>query len=111
MINPLFVIDFANAFKKKIFHISTLSVSGNSLVDEYYVEQKINKEIDFCEDNFYIGQSFENVYIRSKFEAEKRILDAIQKGTDAYILRVGNLMPRREDGKFKENIYIKSSPF
>ena len=98
------IIDFANAFKKKIFHISTLSVSGNSLVDEYYVEQKINKEIDFCEDNFYIGQSFENVYIRSKFEAEKRILDAIQKGTDAYILRVGNLMPRREDGKFQENI-------
>ena len=98
------IIDFANAFKKKIFHISTLSVSGNSLVDEYYVEQKIKKEIDFCEDNFYIGQSFENVYIRSKFEAEKRILDAIQKGTDAYILRVGNLMPRREDGKFQENI-------
>ena len=98
------IIDFANAFKKKIFHISTLSVSGNSLVDEYYVEQKINKEIDFCEDNFYIGQSFKNVYIRSKFEAEKRILDAIQKGTDAYILRVGNLMPRREDGKFQENI-------
>ena len=98
------LINFADTFKKKLFHISTLSVSGNALVDQYYMEQEFSEEIDFCENNFYIGQSLENVYIRSKFEAEKRILDAILKGIDAYILRVGNLMPRMSDGKFQENI-------
>ena len=98
------IIDFANAFNKKIFHISTLSVSGNGFVDQYYVEQEIKGKIEFCENNLYIGQRLENVYIRSKFEAEKRILDAILKGTDAYILRMGNLMPRLSDGKFQENI-------
>lgn len=98
------IIDFANAFNKKIYHISTLSISGNAFVDQYYVEQEFKEKIDFCEDNLFIGQKLENVYIRSKFEAEKRILDAILKGTDAYILRMGNLMPRLSDGKFQENI-------
>ena len=97
------IIDFANTFKKKVFHISTLSVSGNAFVDQYYMEQNFNKEVEFCENNFYIGQSLENVYIRSKFEAERRIFEAILKGTEAYIIRVGNLMPRRSDGKFQEN--------
>jgi len=98
------IIDFANAFNKKIYHISTLSISGNAFVDQYYMEQKFKEKVEFCEENFYIGQNLENVYIRSKFEAEKRILDAILKGTDAYILRVGNLMPRLSDGRFQENI-------
>lgn len=98
------IIDFANAFNKKIYHISTLSVSGNAFVDQYYVEQKLKEKVEFCENNLYIGQELDNVYIKSKFEAEKRILDAILKGTDAYILRMGNLMPRLSDGKFQENI-------
>lgn len=98
------IINFANTFKQKIFHISTLSVSGNAFVDQYYIEQDIEEKIEFCENNLYVGQKLENVYVRSKFEAEKRILDAILKGTDAYIFRVGNLMPRIFDGKFQENI-------
>ena len=81
-----------------------MSVSGNALVDQYYMEQKFSEKIDFRENSFYIGQSLENVYIRSKFEAERKILDAILQGTDAYILRVGNLMPRMSDGKFQENV-------
>ena len=68
------------------------------------MEQNFDKEVEFCENNFYIGQDLKNVYIKSKFEAEKKILDAILKGTDAYILRVGNLMPRLVDGKFQDNI-------
>ena len=98
------IIDFAKTFDKKIFHISTLSVSGNAFVDQYYMKQKFNKDINFYEDSFFIGQNLENVYIRSKFEAERKILDAILDGLDAYILRVGNLMPRLLDGKFQENI-------
>ena len=98
------IINFSNTFGKKIFHISTLSISGNAFVDQYYMEQNFDKEVEFCENNFYIGQDLKNVYIKSKFEAEKKILDAILKGTDAYILRVGNLMPRLVDGKFQDNI-------
>ena len=98
------IIDFAKLFNKKIFHISTLSVSGNAFVDQYYMKQKFKEDVEYNESKFYIGQQLENVYTRSKFEAEKRILDAILNGTDAYILRVGNLMPRLEDGKFQENI-------
>ena len=64
------------------------------------MEQYFKEKVDFTERNLFIGQSLENVYIRSKFEAERKLLDAILKGTDAYILRVGNLMPRRSDGKF-----------
>lgn len=97
------LIHIANTFNKKLYHISTLSVSGNSFVDQYYDEQDFNENIDFAENNFYIGQSLNNVYIKSKFEAERLIMDSILNGTDAYILRVGNLMPRYIDGKFQEN--------
>ena len=98
------IINFAKAFNKKIFHISTLSVSGNAFSDQYYVEQEIQEKIEFCENNLYIGQKLENVYIRSKFEAECLVLDSILDGLDAYIFRVGNLMPRYKDGLFQENI-------
>lgn len=97
------LVNIANTFNKKLYHISTLSVSGNSFVDQYYNEQDFTSDIDFAENNFYIGQSLDNVYIKSKFEAERLIMDAILNGTDAYILRVGNLMPRYVDGKFQEN--------
>ena len=66
--------------------------------------QEIQEKIEFCENNLYVGQKLENVYIRSKFEAERKILEAIKRGTDAYILRMGNLMPRISDGKFQDNI-------
>ena len=98
------LIDFANIFKCKIYHISTLSISGNSLVDQYYMEQKFKEEVEFCENNFYIEQDLENVYVKTKFEAERKMLEAIKDGTDGYILRMGNLMPRLSDGKFQDNI-------
>ena len=98
------IITFTNAFNIKLFHISTLSVSGNAFVDQYYMEQHFKENVEYCENNFYTGQNLENVYIKSKFEAERIILDNIFNGTEAYILRIGNLMPRLSDGKFQENI-------
>ena len=89
------IIEISNLFNLKIYHISTLSISGDNFIENHK---------NFSEKNFYIGQNLNNVYIRSKFEAEKLILDAIQNGTSAYILRLGNLMPRLYDGKFQENI-------
>lgn len=98
------LINFCLKYNKTFYQVSTLSVSGNSFVDQYYEEQKLTKKVNYKEDNFYIGQSLNNVYIRTKFEAEKSVFSAIRKGLDAYILRVGNLMPRKKDGKFQQNI-------
>lgn len=97
------VIAFCKNYRKKLYHISTLSVSGNAFMTSSYMEQNFSEIVTFKENNFYIGQSLDNVYVRSKFEAEKLILEGIQSGLDAYILRVGNLMPRMSDGKFQKN--------
>ena len=97
------MLDFCKSFNKKFYQISTLSVSGNAL-ETASVKQNIEKLTLFKENNLYIGQSLENVYIRSKFEAECLVLDSVLDGLDAYILRIGNLMPRYKDGLFQENI-------
>ena len=97
------LIEFCKSFNKKLYHVSTLSVSGNSF-DSSIIKQDFEETKYFSEKSLYIGQSLENVYVRSKFEAECLILDGILNGLDAYILRVGNLMPRLKDGVFQENI-------
>lgn len=91
-------------YNKRFYQISTLSVSGNSLVDQSYIEQSFEKDVIFKENNFYINQSLDNVYVRSKFEAEKLVLQYILKGLNGYIFRVGNLMNRYSDGKFQPNV-------
>lgn len=78
-------------------HMSTTNVSGN-----YLVENDIS--YNFTENDFYIGQNYENnVYVCSKFEAEKLILEEEQKGLKANIFRLGNLMARYSDGVFQRN--------
>lgn len=98
------LMNFCMKYNKTFYQVSTLSVSGNSFVDQYREEQNISKKINYRENKFYIGQSLNNVYIRTKFEAEKNVLSNMQKGLNAYILRVGNLMPRFSDGKFQQNM-------
>ena len=51
----------------------------------------------------YIGQNLENVYTKSKFEAERIILEHMTKGLKAQILRLGNITNRYSDGKFQIN--------
>jgi len=59
----------------------------------------------FTEKDFYIGQNFtENVYVRSKFEAENIVFKAMDSGLEAAVFRVGNLTGRYEDGCFQLNI-------
>lgn len=92
------VINFCIKSKAKLHHISTLGVSGEGLVKQ----TKVNPE--FTEDNLYIGQDYKsNVYIYSKYLAEKDVIDSIEEGLDACIYRVGNLMWREYDGKFQKN--------
>ena len=99
------IIDFCLLYNKRFYQISTLSVSGNSFVDSYANEQNFSDTRTFSEDKFFIGQTLNNVYVRTKFEAEKLVLDSIiDNNLNGYILRVGNLMPRLKDGKFQQNI-------
>lgn len=96
------VIAFAQRMRAKLIHVSTLSVSGNSLVDAfdiYHAEQTM----EFSETSLYIGQPLDNVYIHSKFEAELAVLDAALDGLDSKIIRVGNLTNRASDFKFQPN--------
>jgi len=98
------LLKFCLQFNKRFYQISTLSVSGINIDQQSYMEQSFEHDVIFRENNFYINQSLDNVYVRSKFEAEKLVLQYILKGLDAYILRVGNLMNRYEDGKFQPNV-------
>ncbi len=96
------VVNYAKRVNAKLIHISTLSVSGNSLADQFDVYRS-NEEKQFFESSLFIGQPLENVYIRSKFEAEMAVLDAMLEGLDAKIIRVGNLTNRESDSKFQPN--------
>ena len=92
------VIEFCKKFKKKLYYVSTLSISGN------FTNGNNKMDIEFKENQFYIGQDLNNVYIYTKFEAEKNILVNMENGLDACILRIGNITNRFSDGKFQINL-------
>lgn len=98
------VIRYAERIGARLLHISTISVSGNSLVDAFDV-LRVEEPMDFTEADLFVGQPLDNVYIRSKFEAERAVLDAALKGLDAKIVRVGNLTNRLSDFKFQPNYH------
>lgn len=96
------LIEFCKASDAKLIHTSTLSVSGNTFGDEFdgYVSET---EKHFYEHSLYIGQPLDNVYARSKFEAEMAVLSAMNEGLHANIMRMGNLTNRLSDGVFQKN--------
>lgn len=96
------VVEYAKRIGAKLIHISTLSVSGNSMADDFTVYHS-EKEKFFDETSFYIGQPLDNVYIHSKFEAERKVYDAMLEGLDAIVIRAGNLTNRASDYKFQPN--------
>ena len=97
-----YIIDFCKSFKKKMYHISTIGVAGTKL-DLSYPSNSKNNTVNFYESSLYVGQILDNVYTRSKFEAESLVLSAINNGLDGFILRMGHLTPRLKDGVFQEN--------
>lgn len=104
------IVIYAKRIRARFIHISTISVSGNDMADQFdvYVSEE---EKHFYESSLFIGQPLDNVYVRSKFEAEMVVLDAVQKGLKANIIRVGNLTNRKSDLKFQpnytENAFLK----
>ena len=99
------IIDFCSKFNCKLMHLSTLSVSGNIFETEKYQVADLSSKITFSEKNLYIGQDVSNVYIQTKFIAERLILENIVKnGLNAKIIRLGNITNRYSDGAFQINV-------
>ena len=102
-------IELCKKYKKRLLHISSMSISESINVETESVPSE-NKSIlrrsfnSFCENNFYIGQKLNNIYIRSKFEAELAVLNSINDGLNAQILRLGNITSRFSDGVFQINV-------
>ena len=94
------MIELADKLGAELIHISTESVGGICVNGN---KENLNVTIPFTEEDIYIGQSLDNVYIRSKFEAECCVLDYVEKGGKARIIRVGNLTNRHNDGDFQKN--------
>ena len=82
------VAEFCMRYNIGLNHISTMSVSG-----DYMPLSRTNEDVDFTEENFFIGQNYqENYYIKSKLLAEEFILQKIkEKSLKANIFRIGNL--------------------
>ena len=99
-------IEFCTKYSKRLIHLSTLSISGNMFLDDTVSTTKLKnyKKVYFSEQNLFINQSLDNVYTRSKFEAEKLVLENIaNKNIDGLVLRLGNITSRQLDGTFQIN--------
>ena len=90
------LIDICVESGKKLVQISTTSVAGEGGIED--AERLIH------ENELYFGQNLDNDYVRTKFLAERAILEArANRGLDGKIMRVGNLMSRLSDGEFQIN--------
>lgn len=99
------IINFCKDFDIKLYHLSTLSVSGNVFAEDSFSGASIEKETVFKENNLYIHQDISNIYVYTKFMAERIILENIENDNlKATIIRLGNITNRYSDGKFQINI-------
>ncbi|MGE6964104.1 amino acid adenylation domain-containing protein [Bacillus thuringiensis] len=80
----------------RFHYISTVSIAGHRSDD--------SASVVFSEQDFDRGQRVDNVYVESKFIAEKLVREAMKKGVTATVYRVGNLVGHTRDGRFQQNI-------
>ena len=98
------VIEFCTRNKKRLLHISTMSVSGFGEKEEFSNNPEEEGTKKFSEQNLYVGQNIKGIYTTTKFKAEIAVLEAVSNGLDAQLLRIGNITNRYSDGKFQINI-------
>ena len=91
------LIEFCKNNGRRLIQISTVSVAGEGSDGNPPMSRV------FCENDLYIGQNITNEYIRTKFLAERAVLEAVSNGLDGKVIRVGNLMSRNSDGEFQIN--------
>ena len=91
------VLEFCEKFNIYLNHISTTSVSAS--------KPNSDKKTLFNEHALYVGQNYDdNIYIKTKFEAEYNIMQALANSkVKASVYRLGNISARYSDGKFQEN--------
>jgi amino acid adenylation domain-containing protein/thioester reductase-like protein/non-ribosomal peptide synthase protein (TIGR01720 family) len=91
------LLEFSLNGKKKDFHyVSTLDTGYGNIPGKDYL-----LFTEYCLDE---GQEIDNIYLKSKFEAEKQVQDYRSKGVNGSIYRVGNLIFQSSTGKFQKNI-------
>ena len=82
----------------RLVQISTISIGGLS------VDGVPSPDTKLTEHMFDFGQSLDNQYIKSKYNAEKLVFEAIRDNSlNAKILRVATLASRNADGEFQIN--------
>ncbi len=86
----------AEGLPKHMHHISTLGVATGVVEGEPHV--------CFTEYDLEKGQRFENYYARTKYEAERLVLAARERGIVTNIYRLGNIVFHSETGRFQQNI-------
>lgn len=92
------IIGLCEKGQKRLIQISTVSVAGEGN------SKTVPESRHIRENDLYFGQIVENDYVRTKFLAERAVLEAVARdGLDAKIIRVGNLMSRKSDGEFQIN--------
>lgn len=91
------IIKFCEKFNKKFLHCSTLSLTMD------LSKQQEDTLPVLSEKDFYFKQNLDNLYVSTKFKAEKLIYEAIYNGLNACCLRIGNISNRYSDGVFQEN--------
>jgi len=83
--------------QKADFHyISTTSVGAGKVAGQ--------DAVLFTEETLDVEQECENVYVRSKIAAEKRVHQARKRGINAHIFRAGNITVDSRSGSFQKNI-------
>ena len=80
---------------KTLNHISTLAVSGRRCD---------NPKNLFTEADFHESMECPNVYVETKYEAEKRLRPAMLAGHAVRIFRPGFIMGDSKTGRFKKHI-------
>ena len=91
-------LKFARMKNAKYVQVSTYSVAGES------IDNFPPLDVNYTEQDLYIGQGIDNQYIDSKFLAERAVLEAaVEDDLDVKIMRVGNLMARSSDSEFQIN--------
>ncbi len=91
-------LEFAKLKNAKYVQVSTYSVAGESINNFPPADYKFNER------DLFIGQGIDNQYLRSKFLAERAVLEAaVEDDLSVKIMRVGNLMARSDDGEFQIN--------
>ena len=90
-------LEFAKNIDACYVQVSTTSTAGES------VNNFPPKDTVFDEQTLYVGQSLDNKYLSSKFNAERLVLEHVVDGGLGKIVRVGNLMARESDAEFQIN--------